>query len=239
MTHQIRSDAILAASNLQSGYREIPVLHDISLHLMPGEIVALLGRNGAGKSTTLLTLAGFLPPKAGEIWFRGKPCTAPAHRRAREGLAYVIEERGVFMGLTVAQNLRLGLGEPDRAFEFFPELTAHRNRPVGLLSGGQQQMLAVGRALAADPAALLIDELSLGLAPLITDRIMEALVAARNRGVGIILVEQHSRTALQFADRAYLLDQGKIMMSGTAAELSPRVEEIERAYLGAATPVGR
>ena len=229
---------LLSARQVDAGYGEVPVLRGVSLEVRRGEIVALLGRNGAGKSTTLLTLAGFLRPTAGEVRFLGKPCTQPAYRRARDGLAFVIEERGVFMGLTVAQNLRLGQGPVEKALAYFPELERFLHVSAGLLSGGQQQMLSVARALAGDPPVLLVDELSLGLAPLVVDRLLEALVQARDRGTGIVLVEQHSRSALGVADRAYLLDQGRVVLGGRADELLPRIDEIERAYLGDAAVAG-
>jgi len=222
----------LAAQNISAGYGDIQVLHDVSVTVGPGEIVALLGRNGAGKSTTLLTLGGLLTPSTGTVLLNGAVVDGPAHRRARRGLAYVLEERGVFTGLTVAQNLRLGAGPVSLAMEYFPELEEHLDRPTGLLSGGQQQMLAVARALAAEPTALMIDELSLGLAPMIVTRIMDSLGKARDRGVGVLLVEQHARTALQNADRAYVLDQGRVVIEGTAADLLKRLPDLEATYLG-------
>jgi branched-chain amino acid transport system ATP-binding protein len=223
---------VLNARNIDAGYGDVPVLHGVSLSVAPGEILALLGRNGAGKSTTLLALAGFLPLKAGEVLLAGDVCTMPAHRRARSGMAFVLEERGIFGGLSVEQNLRLGAGGVDKALGYFPELQPHLQRMAGLLSGGQQQMLAVARALAADPKVLLIDELSLGLAPPVVDRLFRALVDAKHRGVGVILVEQHSRAALGVADRACLLDQGRVVLEESASALLPRIDEIERAYLG-------
>ncbi|MFC8177228.1 ABC transporter ATP-binding protein [Rhodococcus sp. NPDC057297] len=225
-------NSVLAARNLCVGYGEIPVLHDVSVSVAPGEVVALLGRNGAGKSTLLLALGGILRPSAGVVALGGKECTTAAHRRARDGLAYVIEERGVFTGLSVLQNLRLGQGTVDDALVIFPELEPHLTRSAGLLSGGQQQMLAVARALAAKPKVLLVDELSLGLAPLVVERIFRAIDEARSTGVGVMLVEQHSRTALQVADRAYVLDQGRIVLDGPASDMLPRIDEIEQAYLG-------
>jgi branched-chain amino acid transport system ATP-binding protein len=230
----VTSAPILEARGIDAGYNDVPVLRGVSLSLQSGEILALLGRNGAGKSTTLLTLAGFLTPTSGQVFIGGQVCSLPAYRRARNGLAFVIEERGVFGGLSVEQNLRLGAGPVGKALEYFPELAPHLQRKAGLLSGGQQQMLAVARALAADPKALLIDELSLGLAPLVVDRLFKALIDAKHRGVGIILVEQHSRAALAVADRACLLDQGRVVLEDSASALLPRIDDIERAYLGEA-----
>jgi branched-chain amino acid transport system ATP-binding protein len=232
MTATTMAPAALAANEISVGYGDIQVLHDVSISVQPGEIVALLGRNGAGKSTTLLALGGLLTPSAGTVMLNGTVCVGPAHRRARRGLAYVLEERGVFAGLTVAQNLRLGPGSVAGALEYFPELETHLDRPAGLLSGGQQQMLAVARALATEPKALMIDELSLGLAPLVVTRIMTSLAQARSRGVGVLLVEQHARTALRNADRAYVLDQGRVVIDGDAGDLLTRLPELEAAYLG-------
>jgi branched-chain amino acid transport system ATP-binding protein len=232
MTNPESERAILAAEKISAGYGDISVLHEVTVDVCPGEIVALLGRNGAGKSTTLLTLAGVLQPMSGLVSFDGQHCATPAHQRARNGLAFVLEDRGVFTSLTVAQNLQLGRGSVARALGYFPELEPHLSRSAGLLSGGQQQMLAVGRALAGDPKVLLIDELSLGLAPLVIERIFKAIRLARDRGLGVILVEQHSKTALKEADRAYVLVNGRIALEGPASDLLVRLDEIEAAYLG-------
>jgi branched-chain amino acid transport system ATP-binding protein len=223
----------LEAERLDAGYGQVRVLHDVSLHVAPGEIVALLGRNGAGKSTTLSTLAGLVQPRGGRVLLNGEPRTDATSRRVRSGLAYVVEERGVLLGLTAAQNLRLGRGTIADALAYFPEIEPHLGRQAGLLSGGQQQMLAVARALAGRPSALMIDELSLGLAPQFVERLLDALRAARDEGIGILLVEQHARTALRVADRAYVLSQGRVALSGPAAELAADFEQVEAAYLGA------
>jgi branched-chain amino acid transport system ATP-binding protein len=222
----------LVAENLHAGYGQVQVLHDVSLHVAPGEIVALLGRNGAGKSTTLSTLAGLVQPRQGRVLIDGIHRTDATSRRVRSGLAYVVEERGVLLGLTAAQNLRLGRGTIADALSYFPEIEPHLGRPAGLLSGGQQQMLAVARALAGKPRALMIDELSLGLAPQFVARLLDALRVARDEGVGILLVEQHARTALRVADRAYVLAQGRVALSGGAADLAANFEDVEAAYLG-------
>ncbi|MCJ1688337.1 ABC transporter ATP-binding protein [Rathayibacter sp. VKM Ac-2927] len=228
----ITGTAALRAENLVSGYGPVRVLRDVSLHVQPGEIVALLGRNGAGKSTTLSTLAGLVTPTSGRVLLDGVARTDPPSHRVRGGLAYVIEERGVLLGLTAAQNLRLGRGSIADALAYFPEIEPHLRRTAGLLSGGQQQMLAVARALAGRPRALMIDELSLGLAPKFVERLMDALRAARDEGVGILLVEQHAQTALRVADRAYVLAEGRVALSGRADELLGDFRAVEAAYLG-------
>jgi branched-chain amino acid transport system ATP-binding protein len=224
-------DPVLEARGVSAGYGPVAVVHDLDLSVSPGEVVALLGVNGAGKTTTVRTLAGELRPTAGQVWFRGKPTTAPLHRRARNGLRLLTEERSVFMGLSVADNLRLGGQDRDRCLELFPELRLLLSRKAGLLSGGEQQMLTLARALAAEPVVLLADELSLGLAPLVFERLLIALRAAADRGTAVLLVEQHVRDALEVSDRAYLLSRGRIVLDGTGAELLDRVEEIESTYL--------
>jgi len=223
----------LAAEDLCAGYGPVQVLDHVSLHVEPGEIVALLGRNGAGKSTTLATLAGLVTPRSGRVLVDGVPRTDAPSRRARSGLAYVIEERGVLLGLTAAQNLRLGRGSVTDALSYFPEIEPHLRRTAGLLSGGQQQMLAVARALAGKPRALMIDELSLGLAPMFVERLLDGLRRARDEGVGILLVEQHAQTALRVADRAYVLAQGAVALTGRAEDLRKDFDQVEAAYLGA------
>ena len=232
MTTTHRTTAVLAAEQLSAGYGDVGVLHDVDLRVGAGEIVALLGRNGAGKSTTLSTLAGLVTPSGGQVLLGGRPRTDAPYRRVRDGLAYVVEERGVLLGLTTAQNLRLGRGTLADALAYFPEIEPHLGRQAGLLSGGQQQMLAVARALAGRPSVLMIDELSLGLAPKFVERLLQALRQARADGVGVLLVEQHARTALRVADRAYVLDQGRVVLEGAGADLLARLPEIERAYLG-------
>jgi branched-chain amino acid transport system ATP-binding protein len=224
-------DPVLEARGVSAGYGPVAVVHDLDLTVSPGEVVALLGVNGAGKTTTVRTLAGELRPTTGQVWFRGKPTTAPLHRRARNGMRLLTEERSVFMGLSVADNLRLGGQDRDRCLELFPELRLLLSRKAGLLSGGEQQMLTLARALAAEPVVLLADELSLGLAPLVFERLLIALRAAADRGTAVLLVEQHVRDALEVSDRAYLLSRGRIVLDGTGAELLDRVEEIESTYL--------
>jgi len=223
--------ALLEAKKLSAGYGGVPVLREVDLEVHAGEMVALLAANGAGKTTTMLTLCGDVPPLGGEVHWRGARTTAPFHRRARDGLCLVSEQRWVFMNLSLADNLRLGSGGIERALEFFPELRPHLKRKAGLLSGGQQQLLALARALATEPRVLLADELSLGLAPLVVERLLEALREATNRGIGVLVVEQHVRRALAVADRAYVLHRGTVALSGKASDLLQRLDEIEHLYL--------
>jgi branched-chain amino acid transport system ATP-binding protein len=161
----------------------------------------------------------------------GWPVTSPLYRRAQAGLALVTEEKSVFMALTARENLRLGPGEISRAVELFPELTEHLDRRAGLLSGGQQQMLTLARALASNPRVLLADELSLGLAPIMVQRLLVAVKRAAEEGVGVLLVEQHVRQALQVADRVYVLQRGRVVFEGDAATAESQIEQIEKAYL--------
>jgi branched-chain amino acid transport system ATP-binding protein len=224
--------AALEARGLTAGYAGIPAIREVDLAVAPGEVVALLGANGAGKTTTILTLCGEIDPLAGEVRWRGKSSGGSLTSRARDGLALITEEKSVFMNLSVAENLRLGRGDADLALELFPELREHMRRRVGLLSGGQQQTLTVPRALAARPRALLADELSLGLAPQVVRRLLTAIRdAADQQGLGVLLVEQHVRNALEFADRLYVLRRGRVVLTGTAEELSRRTDEIEASYL--------
>jgi branched-chain amino acid transport system ATP-binding protein len=167
----------------------------------------------------------------GEVVFDGKPTKAPLHRRARGGLGFVTEERSVFMGLSTTDNLRAGRVDAKEALELFPELGSRLGVRGGLLSGGEQQMLTLARALARKPRLLLADELSLGLAPLVVRRLLEAVRDAARRGCGVLLVEQHVRQALEYADRAYVMRRGRIELAGTAEELRSRLHEIEETYL--------
>jgi branched-chain amino acid transport system ATP-binding protein len=226
---------LLATDGLVAGYGDVTVIRDIALEIRSGEVVALLGPNGAGKTTTILTLAGELRPRSGRVVCGGEDETSlPLHQRARSGLAVVTDERAVFMRLTVAENIRVFRTETDAVVELFPELRDHLDRQVALLSGGQQQMLALGLALSRQPSVILADELSLGLAPMLVDRLFAALRAAADAGAGVLLVEQYVHKALAIADRAYVMDRGRIAMSGTAEELAPRVDEIQSAYLSGA-----
>ena len=227
--------ALLATEGLVAGYGDVTVIRDVELEIRPGEVVALLGPNGAGKTTTILTLAGELRPRSGRVVCSGRDETnLPLHLRARSGLAVVTDERAVFMKLTVAENIRVFRTDPDKVIELFPELRDHLHRQVALLSGGQQQMLALGLALSRSPSVILADELSLGLAPMLVDRLFEALRTAADNGAGVLLVEQYVHKALAIADRAYVMDRGRISLSGTAEELTPRVDEIQSSYLSGA-----
>jgi branched-chain amino acid transport system ATP-binding protein len=227
----VSATTLLEVRDLVVGYGQIPVLNEISLKVDEGEMVALLGPNGAGKSTTLLALAGELPIQSGTVTVQGHEGAQPLYRRARNGLAYVTEERSVFMGLTVRENLRLGRGSVQAALDLVPELAALLDRRVGLLSGGEQQILTLARALVSDPKLLFADELSLGLAPLILDRLLDLARAAADRGVGVLLVEQQARKALRVCDRGYVLARGRIVLEGSGRELRDNLPEIEAAYL--------
>jgi branched-chain amino acid transport system ATP-binding protein len=211
----------------------VQVVHDLDIHANPGEIVALLGANGAGKTTTLLTLAGALPALGGQVTMGGKSAARGLTGRARQGMSLVTDDRSVLRGLTVRENLRLGGTDPAAALAIFPALEPLLNRKAGLLSGGEQQMLGLGQALAGKPALLLADEISLGLAPIIVKNLLATVRAAADRGTAVILVEQQVRLVLDVCDRAYVLHRGRVTMSGTAAELRARRGEIEKTYLSA------
>jgi len=229
--------ALLSAERLVAGYQGHPVVRELDIEVHAGEVVALLGSNGAGKTTTLLTLAGDLPAIGGSVFVSGRPSRSPLHRRAREGLALVTEERSVLMNLTLAENLRLGRCDVDRAVELFPELTPLLARRCGLLSGGEQQIVTLARALGRRPRLLLADELSLGLAPLVVKRLLAAVRrAAVEDGIGALIVEQHVSQVLKVADRAYVMRRGSIVLQGTADEVGRRVRDIEDSYIPGTAP---
>jgi branched-chain amino acid transport system ATP-binding protein len=224
---------LLEARGLAAGYQGIAAINDIDLVVRPGEVVALLGRNGAGKTTLLHALAGRLTPLAGEVLVDGAATRTSLHRRARRGLALVTEERSVFSELSVSANLRLGRGAPAAALALFPELEPLLRRRAGQLSGGEQQILTLARALAGRPRALLADELSLGLAPLVIERLLTVLRDAATKGLGVLLVEQHTEQALQVSDRAYVIQRGRIVHDGPSRELLRRPDLLEAIYLDA------
>ncbi len=226
------TDTLIEARNLSAGYGSMPVVRELDLQVDAGEVVALIGANGAGKTTTLLTLAGELTPLDGEVRFLGAATRAPMHVRCRRGLGYLTEERSVIMDMSVADNLRLAAVSPKVAFGYFPALEPIMGRRAGLCSGGEQQMLSLARALGRNPKVLLADELSLGLAPLIVASLLQAVRdAANERGIGVLLVEQHVRQALKIADRVYLMERGRVALQGTSDELINQLDKIEAAYL--------
>jgi branched-chain amino acid transport system ATP-binding protein len=223
---------LIEARGLSAGYGKMAVVRNIDIRVDAGEVVALIGANGAGKTTTLLTLAGELTPLEGEVRFLGEATRSPMHVRCRAGLGYVTEERSVIMDMTVSDNLKLAAVPPAIAFTYFPDLERIMGRRAGLCSGGEQQMLSLARALGREPKVLLADELSLGLAPIIVTNLLKAVrAAADERGVGVLLVEQHVRQALKVADRVYLMERGHIILSGTSAEIVGQLDKIEAAYL--------
>lgn len=234
---------ILEVHNLKVSYGNIQALKGISLEVAPGELVALIGSNGAGKTTTLKTLAGLLHPSAGKLHYAGKSLKhSPAHRRVREGLALVPEGRGVFARLTVEENLQMGAytrndttevaADLGRMYALFPRLAERRAQLAGTLSGGEQQMVAMARALMSRPKLLMLDEPSMGLAPMMVAMIFKTIRDISAQGVSILLVEQNAKLALEAAQRGYVLESGLITLSDSAANLLGS-DEVRRAYLGA------
>ncbi|WGL54042.1 ABC transporter ATP-binding protein [Nocardioides sp. BP30] len=230
---------VLDVKDLAAGYAGSTVVRDFSLALDRGQVLALLGPNGAGKTTTLVAIAGLLGRSAGTVTVDGTAVAAGRPRAtARAGLAFVPDDRALFRTLTVAENLRLaatGKGRIDEVLDLFPRLRERLNVASGLLSGGEQQQLAIGRALAQDPKVLLIDELSMGLAPVIVEQLLPVLRrVADETGTAVVLVEQHVRPALAISDFAVVLAHGTEVLRGSAAELLAHPERIEAAYLGEA-----
>jgi len=234
--------SLLAINNLSVAYGGIKAVKGISLNVEEGELVTLIGANGAGKTTTLNTLGGLLTPAGGTMQYAGQDMLKlPAHDRVRHGLALVPEGRGVFARLTVAENLLMGayhrhdradiVADLEKSYALFPRLKEREHQLAGTLSGGEQQMLAIGRALMSRPRLLLLDEPSMGLAPLMVEKIFEIIRTINAQGVAILLIEQNARLALAAAHRAYVMESGAITLSGPAAELAAD-ERVKAAYLG-------
>jgi branched-chain amino acid transport system ATP-binding protein len=233
---------MLSLENLNVFYGGIHALRDVSLHVDAGEVVTLIGANGAGKSTTLRAITGLLTPRSGRIRFEGQDITGvPAHQLVARGISMSPEGRGIFANLTVLENLEMGAyvvgdkaqvkADMERGFALFPRLRERAKQPAGTLSGGEQQMLAIARALMSRPKLLLLDEPSLGLAPLVCHTIFTTIDAIKAAGTTVLLVEQNANAALKHSDRGYVLETGAVTLAGSAASVAgdPRVRE---AYLG-------
>jgi branched-chain amino acid transport system ATP-binding protein len=234
---------IAEVHDLKVSYGGIHALKGIDLHINAGELVALIGSNGAGKTTTLKALAGLLPCTVGKLHYQGKSLHhLPAHRRVTAGLALVPEGRGIFARLTVAENLQMGAyirnddklvsADLERMYDLFPRLAGRRTQLAGTLSGGEQQMVAITRALMSRPKLLMLDEPSMGLAPMMVEKIFETINDISAQGVSILLVEQNAKLALEVAQRGYVLESGVITLSGDANQLLGS-DAVQRAYLGA------
>ena len=241
------AERLLDVRGLHAGYGDTEIVHDLDLHVDAGEVVALLGPNGAGKTTTLRTVSALLPPLAGEVTVLGETLRPPARRGrrgpgptriARLGVAHVPEDRGLFFGLTGREHLRLAARRGDRdgadtVLAAMPHLRAVLDRRAGLMSGGEQQMLAIARALVAHPRLLMIDELSLGLAPIVVQQLLPLVrQVARDLGLGVLLVEQYVAAALAVADRAYVVSNGRLVLADDAAPLRADPGRIVAGYLG-------
>src|SRR5271169_915660 len=230
--------SVLEASGLNTYYGKSHILHGVSLTVNEGEVVALLGRNGAGKTTTLRTLVGLTPAREGSVKIFGKNVTTwPSYRIAALGVGYVPEGRRIFSQLTVDENLRVPLERPgpwtiERVYALFPRLAERKSNKGRQLSGGEQEMLAIARALLLNPRLLLLDEPSQGLAPIIVQEVFRVVADARKEGISVLLVEQNVRAAVEIADRAYVLDDGRVVYAGSAAEFA-KDEERVRALAGA------
>ncbi len=223
---------LLETRNLKAGYLSREVVRAVNITVQPGEVVCLLGPNGAGKSTTLMTIAGELLPVDGIVLFNNVPTFTPMYQRVRNGIGLVTEDRLIFTKLSTRDNLRIGGGSVEAALALFPELGPRLSVRGGMLSGGEQQMLALARALSRKPSLLLADELSLGLAPMIVDRLLGAVRAAADQhGTGALIVEQHARKALKYSDRMYLMARGQIQLELPSHVALERLDEIESAYL--------
>ena len=236
-TATTESGPLLEARALYAGYRDLAAARNINLELHRGEIVALLGPNGAGKTTTLMTLAGAIPALGGEVRWKGRKIDSPLYKRVRGGIGFIPEERSVITKLSVRDNLLLGRGDVATAVSLFPQLKPILRRRAGLLSGGEQQMLTLARCLASRPAAVLVDELSLGLAPIVVQKLLETLRdAAIQTGTAVLLVEQQVQRALAVSDRWYLLRHGAIEATGVSDAAA--VQQLSGAYLKAGDSPG-
>jgi branched-chain amino acid transport system ATP-binding protein len=233
---------LLDVKNIEVAYGKIIAVEDVSLTVNNGEIVTLIGSNGAGKSTTLRTISGLIKPKSGQITFNGQRIDGmPGHEIVAKGICHSPEGRRIFPRMTVKENLELGAflrndktavnADIERVLDLFPRLKERIDQRAGTLSGGEQQMLAVSRALMGDPKLLLLDEPSMGLAPVLVELIFDTIVKIRQQGVTVLLIEQNATAALEIADRAYVLESGKVKMSGSAKELSAD-DKVTKAYLG-------
>lgn len=233
---------MLKVDSLNVYYGNIQALHGVSLEIKQGEIVTLIGANGAGKSTLLKTISGLLKPKQGELLYENTSISGkPAQAIVKRGISHVPEGRRVFANMSVEENLELGAylrkdkagieEDFDKVFQLFPRLNERRKQQAGTLSGGEQQMLAMGRALMARPKLLLLDEPSMGLAPILVKTIFDIIKMINNDGTTILLVEQNANMALSIAHRAYVIETGKVVLSGTAAELNAS-DQVKQAYLG-------
>lgn len=236
------SDAILQLEALESGYGEVQVLWGVSLHVAPHQLVTVVGANGAGKTTTLRTTIGSIRAWGGRILFEGEDVTRlSAHNKARRGLVLVPEGRQLFADMSVEENLEMGAFSPrarhnyrnnlERVFDYFPRLAERRHQKAGTFSGGEQQMLAVGRGLMATPKVLIIDELSLGLSPLLTQQLFTTLRDLKQEGLTILLVEQNVHLALALSDYAYVLAEGRVDIEGPSSEVAQN-PDVRKAYLG-------
>lgn len=231
---------LLKVDDINVYYGQIHALKNVSLDVNEGEVVALIGANGAGKSTTLKTISGLLHPNTGSITFDQNNCThTEAYKLVSKGLAHVPEGRRIFLQMTVLENLEMGAytkksfakKDLENIFMRFPRLAERRNQIAGTLSGGEQQMLAMGRALMSHPKLLMLDEPSMGLAPILVQQIFDIIKELNQAGTTILLVEQNAEMALQVADRAYVLESGRIVLTGTGAELAAS-DQVKKAYLG-------
>ncbi len=231
---------ILSVKDINVYYGAIHAIKDVSLEVNEGEIVTLIGANGAGKSTTLQTISGLLRSKTGDIQFCGKSIAhMPSHKIVEQGIAQVPEGRRIFLQMTVQENLEMGAftrsgaidKDLDRVYELFPRLLERKKQIAGTLSGGEQQMLAMGRALMSRPKLMMMDEPSMGLAPILVEQIFSIIRQLHESGTTILLVEQNAQMALSVADRAYVMETGKIILSGTGEELA-QSDQVKKAYLG-------